>query len=598
MMTTDDRAPAWRRYLRFWRSSPAADVRDELSFHVQSMIDERVAAGLSPDAARAAVREQLGDVRRIEVTLSALSQQQERRMARVEWWETIRQDVVFGSRQLRKAPAFTVVAMLTLALGIGATSAIFSIVYSVLLRPLPYANADRVLTLSQVDGSNVKSVVPFGNYDTWRRESTGFEAMGAIWGGGPVVLTGMGDPAPIRNWWTSAGYWRVLFVPPAAGRYFTDAEDREGGPNVVVVSFALWRNRFSADRNAIGRVITLDGNPYTIVGVAPAAAVLDQPAERVWTPLAAPSSRLSDFGDHELRVYGLLKRGSAATTAIRQLTQIESSLARRHPHSGYDGHVAATPLADSLVGPHRATLYLLLGAVVLVLLVACGNIANLLLARANVRRTEIAVRSALGAIRSRIVSQLLVESLLLATGGGALGIVVAAAAMRFLVASPVRMPRLQEATLNAPVLAFAVGLAAVCAVIFGLVPAIRAARLDLQQTLRDGGRDSRGSGRDDLRRALVVSELCVAQILLIGAGLLIRSSLNIQSVAVGFDTHNLLAVDLRLPHARYDNDARVDATFEAIESGIAAIPGVRSAGRTQEAPIAGGGWDWTAFREG
>ncbi|MGH7619062.1 MAG: FtsX-like permease family protein, partial [Gemmatimonadaceae bacterium] len=243
-------------------------------------------------------------------------------------------------------------------------------------------------------------------------------------------------------------------------------------------------------------------------------------------------------------------------------------------------------------------LYLLLGAVALVLLIACGNIANLLLARATSRRGEIAIRGALGASRGRIVMQMLAESLLLAIGGAVLGLGVAAVGMRFLVSAPAQIPRLEDTSLNAPVLAFTLAIAMACAIVFGLVPAIRAARLDLQQTLRDAGRDSRAAGRERLRRVLVMSELCVAQVLLVGAGLLIRSSIELNSVPIGFNTHNLLAFSVGLPQARYPKIAQMEAGFQQMETALAAIPGVTSVGRTQVAPIYGGGWDWTAMREG
>lgn len=592
-----ERLPTWRRYLRFWRANTAADVRDELDFHLQSAVDELVAAGMSRETALHIAQTKFGDVDGISHTLKTLSQQRERHMARTEWFATIRQDVVYALRQLRKSPAFTAIAVSTLALGIGATSAIFSVVYSVLLRPLPYANADRVLTLAQRNGGGTMSV-PFGNYDTWRREATGFDAIGAYWFTGPMTLTGQGDPTPISAPTASAGYWKAMFIPPVLGRYFTDEEDREGAPHVTVLSYALWQNRFAGDPGILGRAITLDGQPYTVVGVAAAAYVLYPPTEKLWVPLAPSGQRLGDFSDHELTVYARLKPGVSAITAVRQLTQIDTRLANEHPHSMYDGGIAAKPLIETIAGPQRSTLYMLLGAVGLVLLIACGNIANLLLARANVRRAEIAIRGALGATRGRIVAQLLTESLLLGIGGGVLGLGVATAGMRFLVSSPARIPRLQNATLNGPVLAFTLALAVMCAVIFGLAPALRAARLDLQQTLRDGGRESRGAGREHLRRALVVSELCVAQILLVGAGLLIRSALLVQAVPAGFDTHNLLAIDIGLPDARYQDTPRQEATLQQIEDAIAAIPGVQSVGRTQVAPIHSGGWNWTAFREG
>lgn len=519
-------------------------------------------------------------------------------MTGAEWFDALRQDVVYGLRQLRKSPAFTAVAVVTLALGIGANSAIFSVVYSVLLRPLPYANADRVFTFAEQSGSGTMCCLPYGNFDTWRREATSFEALGATTGGGPMTLTGQGDPAPIPIVSASAGYWKAMFIPPALGQYYTDADDREGAPNVVVISYAMWQNRFGGDHAIVGRSITLNGRPHRVVAVASPQYVLAPPAEKIWVPLAPPGWRLTEFKDHELRVYGLLRPGVTIGSAVRQLTQIETRLAHENPHSGYDGGVVPTSVVDFIVGPHRTRLYMLLGAVALVLLIACGNIASLLLARANVRRAEMAIRGALGATRGRIVAQLVVESLLLGLGGAVLGLLVAVAGMRFLVSSPANIPRLRDAVLNMPVLVFTLVLAVASAILFGLAPAIRVARLDLQQTLRDGGRESRGAARERLRRALVVGELCIAQILLIAAGLLIRSSIALQGVPAGFDTHNLLAIDLQLPETRYPETARQEATFQQIENAVAAIPGVRSVGRTQVAPIHGRGWDWTAFREG
>ncbi|HTE46077.1 MAG TPA: ABC transporter permease [Gemmatimonadaceae bacterium] len=601
MPTLDDgeRVPTWRRYLRFWRANPTGDVRDEVAFHIESAVEELVAAGMSREAARQMAKRKFGDVDGISETLQTLSQQRERDMTHAEWWDAIRNDVTFGLRQLRKSPVFTAIAVLTLALGIGATSAIFSVVYSVLLRPLPYAGADRILSFAQQNGPGSTWNLPFGNYGVWRSQATGFEALGATYGGpGTMTLTGVGDPAPIAATSASSEYWKAMFIPPVLGRYFTPEEDREGAPHVVVLSYALWQNRFGGDHNVLGRTLTLSGEVYTVIGVAPSAYLLYPPMEKLWLPLAPSSQRLADFSDHELTVYGRLKPGVPPATAVRQLTQIDTRLATEHPHSGYDGGVIATSLIDAVAGAQRSTLYMLLGAVGLVLLIACGNIANLLLARANVRRAEIAIRGALGATRGRIVAQLFVESLLLALGGGVVGLVVAIGAMRFLVSSPARIPRLQDATINGPVLAFALALSIVCAVVFGLVPAFRAARLDLQQTLRDGGRESRGAGRERLRKVLVVSELCVAQLLLIGAGLLIRSALLVQAVPVGFDTHDLLSIDISLPSAQYPERPRQEATLQQIESAIAAIPGVKSVGRTQVAPIHGFGWNWSAFREG
>ncbi len=597
-MTADDRAPAWRRYLRLLRDDGARDVDDELHFHLQSTIDEYVAAGFTRRDAEAAARRKFGDVDRTRTTLYTLTEQRERRMQRSEWLDTLRQDVVFGLRQLRKAPGFTIVAVLTLALGIGANAAIFSVVNSVMLRPLPFANADRVVRLLQRNGGDAMGSIPFGNFDTWQREATGFEAMGAYWGGGRATLTGQGDPVSVRRFGASAGYWRVLNMPPVLGRYFSDDEDRAGGPSVAILSSALWRNLFGGDAKILGRSIMLGGTSYTVIGVASSDYLQDGSAEAIWVPLAPPASRLADFSDHELNVYGLVKHGVSIEAAARQLSMIDTRLAKEHPNSYYDGGIIPATLMDDLVGDIRTQLYLLMGAVALVLLIACGNIANLLLARAATRRTEIAVRGALGASQGRIVMQMLVESLLLAAAGGIVGLGIAAAGIRFLVSSPLPVPRLHDAKLDATVVLFAIALAALCAILFGLIPARRASRLDLQQTLRDGGREGKSASQRRARQMLVIGELCLAQVLLIGAGLLVRSSLALSSVPLGFDANNLLVVSFGLPGSRYTTPGSMEQAFHEVETRIAAIPGVRAVGRSQQVPIAGFGWNWKVSREG
>ncbi|HEY4131108.1 MAG TPA: ABC transporter permease, partial [Gemmatimonadaceae bacterium] len=559
-----------------------------------SAVDELIAKGMTRAEAEAAAREQFGDVGSITSTLYTLSEQRERTMARTEWLDAIKQDLAFGFRQLRKSPAFTAIAVLTLALGIGANSAIFSVVYSVVLNPLPFANGDRIVELRQNPNPNA----PMGNFLRWERDANAFEAMGATLGARQHALTGFGDPIPIWDVNVSAGYWKVLKAPPVLGRYFNADEDRYNAPHVGVLSYALWQSTFKGDRGVIGRAIMFNGNATTIIGVAPMDYIDAPPAERIWTPLAPAPSGFTDFQDHELTVYGLVKPGIAISNAVAQVRQIDTPLAQEHPHSGYDGTIIAKPLIDSYLGDARSLLYTLLGAVSLVLLIACVNIANLLLARAAVRKPEVAIRSALGATRSRIVAQLLAESLLLALAGGIVGVGIGMIAIRFLVTSPVGIPRLQQTSMNGPVLIFTLVLTLLCALVFGLVPALRASRLDLQQTLRDGGRDAKGTARDTLRGALVIAELSLAQVLLFGAALLIRSAMLLQAVPLGFDTHNLMAFSVNLPGARYQGDGKVEATFHQIDAALAAIPGVKSVARTEVAPVYSRGTNWNAMREG
>lgn len=598
-MRDDDREsgpPAWRRYLRLTKDDGARDVDDEVAFHLESTVDEYVSAGLSPDAARREASAKFGDVEGIRRTLYTLSEQRERTMDRSEWWSSVKQDVVFGLRQLRRTPGFTMVALLTLALGIGANSAIFSVVNAVMLSPLPYANSTRLLRLFDANGQGYNAVT-FGNYASWKEQARSFERLAASWGGGGGVLTGYGDPTPITGTRTSGNYFQTLNIKPVIGSYYVEADDAEGAPPVVVLSAALWQNRFGSDPKIIGKSIALGGTMYRVVAVAPQDYVLTPPAERVWMPLRVKASKYLDHKDHELTVTGLVKAGVSNEQAINELSGIARNLAKQYPNSGFDD-VKAMPLAEAVVGDQGKILYMLFGAVTLVLLIACANVANLLIARGARRRAEIAVRGALGASRGRIVRQLLIESMLLGLAGGVLGMIVALAGIKFLVTSPASLPRLEHTSLNGTVIAFTMLLATGCAVIFGLVPALRASRADLQQTLRDGGRESATGARDVFRGALVVGELCLAQVLLIAAALLIRSTMLMSAVPAGFDTHNLLAFSLTLPGSRYQGDVATEAGFQQIENAISAIPGVKAVGRAQVVPIYGGGWNWTAMREG
>ena len=599
MIPEDDRVPAWRRYARFLRGNPARDVDEEVEFHLQSTFDELVASGMSPEAARDAARRKFGDLDLIGETLYTLSRQRERRMEMRDRLQTIRQDVAFGLRQLRKSPGFTAAALATLALGIGANSAIFSVVYSVMLKPLPFANSDRIITIMETTNGTNANAATFGNYATWREQAHTLEAISANWLHNSRILTGFGEPTPVATLSTTAGFWKAEFIPPVIGSYYTEADERIGAPRVAVLSYGIWQTRFSGDRGIVGRRIVLDGADFTVVGVAPSGYDIASPPEMIWLPLRIDPTRWLDHSDHELAVVALVKPGVSIEQARHELSMIERGLAKQYPHSGFDD-VEVRSYADDLVGTNNRILLLtLLGAVGLVLLIACANVANLLIARAGTRRTEIAIRGALGASRGRIVSQLLVESLLLGLTGGVLGLAVAWAGVRFLVTSPANMARLRESTLNLPVVAFTFGLAAACAIVFGLVPSLRAARLDLQRTLRDGGREGSAGSRDRLRGLLVIGELCLAQVLLIGAVLLIRSAALVAAVPPGFRTDNLLIVSVGLPQARYGQPGALEAGFSRIDQAIAAVPGVKAVGRTSLAPVVGGQWwNCNAWRPG
>ena len=591
--------PRWRRYLRFWRADPAADVNDELRFHLESRVAENLAAGMSPDDARRAAAERFGDVHAVERSLASLTRERETVDRRLAWRQVIGQDVRYALRQLARNPAFTAVAVLTLALGIGANTAIFSAVYSVLLRPLPYAHADRLVDLREGTGQGDWGMnVTMGNYDVWRARSPQFTAL-AGYTYGSYTLTGLGAPQRLLATVATADYWHALYIPPVVGRYFTAAEDQPGAPNVVVLSDALWSTTFASDPHIVGKTITLNGDPYTVVGVAPASYALTNTAPELWVPLALTPAQRAEHTDHELTVVGLVRDGVEIPDAVRALSAVQRELAHDYPKGGTDGSIVAHSLRESVVGAVRPMMLVLFGAVGLVLVIACGNVMNLLLARAAVRRKEVAIRSALGAGRRRLVVQLLTESILLAAFGGAAGVAVAAVGLRALLrVSPAGVPRLFDAALNAPVLVFAAAVALTCGIVFGMWPALRATSLDLQQTLREGSRDAGSVVKRSMRTVLVTAEVALALVLLVGAGLLVRSAIALQRVPPGFDPHGLLVASVTLPAARYPTDSSVAAGFERINEAVQAVPGVSAVALVSRIPIGTFGMDCSTWRDG
>ncbi|MGI8496241.1 MAG: ADOP family duplicated permease [Gemmatimonadaceae bacterium] len=582
-------SPAWRRYLRFWKPDIAADLDEELGFHLQSRIEESIAAGMTPEQARAEALRRFGDVEQIRSTCHTLGQEREIAMQRGQRWESVRQDVRFSIRQLLRNRGLTSVALITLALGTGANTAIFSLVNAVLLRPLPYANADRMVLIFEKRGEQ-NGNVSIGNFADLRAQSRAFEAM-AAYQGRSFNLSGAGDPERLSGAKVTASYFRAAFMPPALGRYFLPDEDAPGGTKVAVLSEPLWQSHFAGDRGVLGRGIELNGERYTIVGVAPAGYTLTPEDDQIWVPAAFTPEQVAQHDEHMLTVTGLLRPGVSIEQAQADLAPIARALGQQYRQTGTTGEVSVRDFRTELVRDYRTQLLVLLGAVIFVLLIACANVANLLLARATARQKEIAIRTALGAARARIIGQLLTESLVLALVGGAAGLAVARAGIRFLVSTgPASVPRLAEAGLDGRVLAFSLAVTVVCGFVFGLAPALRAARADLHSTLKEGGKGSAmGSSRDRLRNALVVSEVAVALVLLVGAGLLIRSAMLLQRVSPGFDPSNVLSARLALPSVRYGTPERLRSAFQRLAEEAGHIPGVQSAAVVSTTPFSGGG---------
>ena len=498
----------------------------------------------------------------------------------------LRQDVTYAIRRLVRAPGFTLVAMLTLGLGIGANSAIFSVVNGVLLQPLPYPESDRLVGVYHV--SEGRRVVMSGpNFMDVVRASKSLESAAATTRE-RKILTGEGEPVRLDVAEVSASLFDVLRVRPALGRTFAADEDTPGKTNVVVLSNGLWQQRFGSDPGVIGRRIQLDGESKEIIGVMPAG--FSYPAGRqAWLPIEYEEGFVSkQRASWYLGVVARLKPGVTPEQAAAEVQTIGRSLEKQYPAANENVGMTTFPLREAMVVNIRQAVLVLLGAVGFVLLIACSNVANLLLARAAARESEMAVRTALGAGRTRLIRQLLTESVILSMGGAAVGLLFASWGVAFLTSlQPDGIPRLDDVRVDATVIAFTLGLAVVTGIVFGLIPAFQATR-GMSHALKETGRGavtSRTGAR--IRGALVIVEMALAVMLLAGAGLLIRSFSRLQAVDPGFKPEQTLSFELTLPDSRYKEDAKRIAFFDALLPRLRALPGVRSTGAVMGLPLSG-----------
>lgn len=507
---------------------------------------------------------------------------------------TFLQDLRYATRQLSRNPGFTLIAVLTLALGIGANTAIFSVVNAVLLRPLPYADPDRLLTVfhfyPSLDDLEAGAAAP--SYVDLRDRSSIFESV-AVQSGWQPNLTGTGEPERLSGSLVSGEFFSALGVPAVLGRTILPEEAQEGNNGVVVLSHRVWQRRFGADPGVVGRTIQLSGRSRTVIGVMPPGFrdFFNKDAE-LWAPLVLAPGQLQARTSEFLSLTARLKPGITPERAGREMAAFAEQLKTDNP-GDYppDWTLRTRSLAEQETGNIRPALLVLLGAVGLVLLIACANIANLLLARAAARNKEVAIRSALGATRADLVRQLLTESLLLALVGGALGLLLAWVGVGTLAAlNPTNLPQVDDLGIDGTVLLFTLGIALTTGIIFGLVPALQTSRSNLQGALREGGRSavSDVSGQR-VRRGLVVAEVALALMLLVGAGLLIRSFARLQRVDPGFNAENVLTLGVSLPSAKYASDAARIAFFNELLPRIVVTPGVRSVGATSAIPFGNGG---------
>lgn len=505
--------------------------------------------------------------------------------------ETTWQDLRFGSRTLRRNPGFAAIAVITLALGIGANAAVFSVVNAVLLRPLPWSEPDRTVMIWSRWISFDKTWVASGEVVDYRKRSRTLTEV-AAWGESQVNLTGDGDPERVTAARVTSNTFSTLGVTPLVGRTFTAAEDVPNGPDLVVLGFGLWNRRYAADPSLPGRTIQIDGRPFQVLGVMPPDFVLPTDFQnpeptQLWMPLQMDPTSM-DHGSHGLYAAGRLAPGATVAQAADELHGIARAMTSEglYPvQMQFDTLVLS--LTDEVVGSVRQAVWLLFGAVGFLLLIACANVANLLLARAEARQREIAVRSALGAGGLRVVRQLLTESLLLSAVSGVAGLALAYAGVRFLAWwNPASIPRVAGVSLDGRVLLFTAFVALGTSVLFSLVPALRVLRSDLTDSLKDGGQNaSTGGARQRFRNALVVVEMALAVVLLIGAGLTLRSLSALQRVPLGFDPSGVLTMRLALPAASYRSPEQVVSFYEQLLNQVRQLPGVRVAGAARSLPL-------------
>src|SRR2546425_1274514 len=557
------------------------DLDRELRAHLENEADEQRERGLTADEAQYAARRALGSETIIREDVRALS----------PWaaLDDVAQDLRYGLRLLKKHPAFAIVAALTLALGVGATTAIFSVVNAVLLRPLPYAEADRLAmvweNVNLPQYKNAQNTPAPGNFRDWRDENSTFTDLAAM-RGTAFSLTGNSDPIRVDGAMVSASLFRLLQVEPVLGRTFTADEDRAAPSRVVLIGHSLWTDRFGSSPSIIGQTLQLNDEPYSVVGVMPRGFRFPDAEDLLWVPLGLTPQQLANHGSHFLRVLGRLKPGVTLAQAQVDLDAIAARLTAQYPDSNTSVGVTILSLPEQTVGDVRRPLLVILGIVGLLLLMVCANIGNLLLARASARGREFAVRAALGASRRRMLRQLLAESILLATLGGALGLALAwwgVSALRWL--APTDLPRVTDIAVNGSVAAFNFTIAILAGVVSGIIPALQSQARDLHDSLKDETRASATRARLRARNLLVIVETALGVVVLVGAGLLLRSFVRLNQVPVGFKSEGVVTFRVSLPAARYRTDVQRTAFYQQVSERLQALPGVSSAAAISFVPL-------------
>jgi putative ABC transport system permease protein len=514
------------------------------------------------------------------------------------------QDIRYAFRTLLRKPGFTIPAVLAMALGIGTITQVFSVVNRVLIEPLPFNQPDELVA---VWGSNKKLNLPrmgFSGADflDLKAQNKGLKDVAAVnfWG---VNLTGGGEPERVQGFQVSASLFPTLGVKPSLGRTFSEEEDQPGNDRVVVLSHGLWQRRFGSDPNIVGRTVQLNNNPYTVIGVMGSDFQYPRRSAELWTPLALDAKQQKDRTSRFLLLVGRLKPNVTLEQAQAELNNFFARLQEQYPDTNAGYSIWMVPLKEMIVGPARQDLLITLAAAIFMLLIACANIAGMLLARGAARRKELSIRLALGASRMRLIRQLLTESVVLALVGAVFGLLLAYWGSRLHAASipdfiAETNPGIKDVHLNATVLLFTLLISVLTGVVFGMLPAFILSKGNLLTTHKEGGRSSSGSSRHRTHNALVVTEIAIALVLLIGAGLLVRSYMRLQEVSAGFDSGNSLVVDVSPLQSRYDDGAKVAALYHQILERVKALPGVAEAGAVSYLPFGGGGASRTLVIEG
>ena len=584
----------WRRWLSVGRRDVQADVDDELRFHIEMHTRDFIASGMSPEEARSEAERRFGSVTPIRNALVARDSRMEQRNRRSEWFAELWSDLRFAARTLRRTPFFAAMAVLCIGLGIGVTVTIFSAVYGVLLRPLPYPRAQELVAIytRQVATGEGRINVGWHDFLAWREQSRSFAQIG-LWTWNSFAISGTGDAERLEGASVTSNLFPVLGVAPMLGRHFTADEEQPGRNTVILLGYGLWERRYGADRSIVGQSISIDGIPHTVVGVMPPGFAFPERGQ-AWIPYVPDAAALDRANRFLAGAIGRLRPDVTVAAATVEMDQISRRLQQDFPETNQGWAADPIPIRQDLVGDLRRPLQVFAVAVTFVLLIACANVAGLMLTRGAARARELAVRASLGAGRSRLVRQLLTESVMIGVLGGLVGWGLALLGVRAVrLGFPGTVPFFISLEVDRPALLFTLVLSLLVGFLFGMLPALRSTQLDLASAVKEGGRGGDGLHRTRSRTALIVAEVALTMVLMIGAGLLLRSYRALADTELGFRPDHALTARIELPAARYEARDRRGAYFQELFDRIGALPGVEVVGSANGIPFSG--WNVMAY---